>query len=407
MSNSDMDVGSLASAAESRALADRLQTLFGEAGFQPVDPPVLQPADVFLDRSGEDIRRRMYVFSDPGGAELCLRPDLTIPTCRQYLEEYPKADKPVKLTYRGLAFRYQSSAPWPMREFTQVGVEQIGECDAGKSCEEADAAILELALRAVEASGLASYRLEMGDLALFGALVDGLDIPATWAERLKRHFWRPDYFRELLLRLADQEALASSGPDLPGLFSALGALDGVQAKALIEEVLTLAGISPVGGRSTREIAERLLEQAADAGAQALPKDIVELIDGFLAISGSPNEALAKIRELTKAAGLSGGSLGEAMARLERRFERLETAAPDFSKAHFATSFGRNMEYYTGFVFEFRTQLAGKTVNVAGGGRYDTLLETLGAPGPVPAIGCAIGVERLARAAAENAKGAGR
>ncbi|MGK2741537.1 ATP phosphoribosyltransferase regulatory subunit [Tepidicaulis sp. LMO-SS28] len=381
---------------ESRDLAARLQSMLEEAGFRPVDPPVLQPADVFLDRSGEDIRRRMYVFTDPGGAELCLRPDLTIPTCRQYLEENPKADVPAKLCYRGLAFRYQSRSPWPMREFTQVGVERIG----GEIGEAEDAATLALASRAVAMAGLEDYTLEMGDLALFGALVDALDIPETWAERLKRHFWRPDYFRELLSRLGDKEALLAAGPDLPGLFSALGALDGTQAKALIEEVLTLAGISPVGGRSTREIAERLLEQAADAGAEALPKEVVALIDAFLGIADAPETAMTKIRDLTKGAGLS---LGEAMTRLERRFEKLDAEKVDLSKARFATGFGRNMEYYTGFVFEFRTALGGGTVNIAGGGRYDTLLEMLGAPRPVPAVGCAIAVERLAAAAKGESK----
>ncbi|MBX3493086.1 MAG: ATP phosphoribosyltransferase regulatory subunit, partial [Parvibaculum sp.] len=50
---------------------------FERAGYAPVSAPVLQPADIFLDMSGEDIRRRMYVFADPGGNELCLRPELT------------------------------------------------------------------------------------------------------------------------------------------------------------------------------------------------------------------------------------------------------------------------------------------------------------------------------------------
>ena len=56
-----------------------------EAGFERIEPPVLQPASIFLDMSGEAIRGRLYLTSDASGAELCLRPDYTIPVCRAYL----------------------------------------------------------------------------------------------------------------------------------------------------------------------------------------------------------------------------------------------------------------------------------------------------------------------------------
>ena len=56
-----------------------------EAGFGRIEPAILQPASVFLDMSGEDIRGRLYLTSDADGAELCLRPDYTIPVCLAYL----------------------------------------------------------------------------------------------------------------------------------------------------------------------------------------------------------------------------------------------------------------------------------------------------------------------------------
>jgi len=65
--------------------AQRLVASYVRAGYTPIDPPVLQPAEPFLDLSGEDIRRRMFLASDPHGDELCLRPDLTIPVSRAYL----------------------------------------------------------------------------------------------------------------------------------------------------------------------------------------------------------------------------------------------------------------------------------------------------------------------------------
>ena len=62
--------------------ADALITSFERAGYVRVTPAILQPAEPFLDLSGEDIRKRMYLTTDPQGRELCLRPDLTIPVSR-------------------------------------------------------------------------------------------------------------------------------------------------------------------------------------------------------------------------------------------------------------------------------------------------------------------------------------
>ena len=87
-------------------LTGELRSVFETAGCERVEPSVLQPADVFLDRSGEDIRRRLYMFTDPGGTELCLRPDLTIPTCRLFLERAGDGSE-ARLSYSGPVYRFQ------------------------------------------------------------------------------------------------------------------------------------------------------------------------------------------------------------------------------------------------------------------------------------------------------------
>ncbi len=62
-----------------------IMAVFERAGFDQIAPDIIQPADIFLERSGEDIRARTFVFTDPAGAEMCLRPDLTVPACRYHL----------------------------------------------------------------------------------------------------------------------------------------------------------------------------------------------------------------------------------------------------------------------------------------------------------------------------------
>lgn len=359
-----------------------MRGIFEVAGFADVEPPLLQPADVFLDRSGEDIRRRLYVFTDPGGRELCLRPDLTIPTCRLYLERNGGAGE-ARFCYSGAAFRFEPQGSGKPTEFHQTGAEYFGARDTAA----ADAEMLALSAQALRTGGLDAFDITMGDLALFDALVDALDIPAGWRSRLKRHFWRPAYFKELVARLAANGG-GERAADRSGLLAAIDTLDEKDARRVIEDVLDLAKIAPVGGRSVAEIAERFLERAADRSAAPLSKDTAKLIDTFLALSLKPKDAAKRIRDLAKTAGLK---LDAPLVAMERRFELIEKRGVDLSRARFEPGFGRTLEYYTGFVFELRV---GADNVVAGGGRYDGLLQSLGAKTRIPAVGCAITLERL-------------
>ncbi len=111
---------------------------------------ILQPAEPFLDLSGEDIRKRMYLTSDPRGRELCLRPDLTIPVSRDYLAS-PAAGKAAGFCYLGPVFRHRDDAP---AEFLQAGIESFGRPDKAA----ADAEMLALGLEATAHYGLAAAR---------------------------------------------------------------------------------------------------------------------------------------------------------------------------------------------------------------------------------------------------------
>ncbi|HZJ11395.1 MAG TPA: ATP phosphoribosyltransferase regulatory subunit, partial [Methyloceanibacter sp.] len=153
------------------------------------------------------------------------------------------------------------------------------------------------------------------------------------------------------------------------------------------------GLPLSGNRSLSEIAARLLDHAADLRADPLRKEVATVIDYYLAVSGPPKEAANRIAMIANGAGID---LGPALYAYTRRFERLEEGGVDLGQAIFATEFGRNLEYYSGLVFQI--EAAGVDEAIAGGGRYDGLLSYLGAPRDVPAIGSAIHTERLLAAA---------
>jgi ATP phosphoribosyltransferase regulatory subunit len=356
-----------------------LLEVFQTYGAERIEPAIVQPADAFLDRMGEELRRRTYVFTAPDGTELCLRPDLTIPTCQAYLARVPLADRAVKLCYAGPVFRHDPQAPDRPGQSMQAGVENITSVNPAA----ADAEALILTDNALAGAGLKNAEATLGDLNIFAGLLEALGLAPQWAERLRRHVWRPAYMTELLKRLTGEAASGNA------FLAHVGALPANEARAVLRDALALGGIRHVGTRSIDEITERFLEQAADASSARLPKPTAKLISDFLAIRVPAKEAVDALRRLARAASVS---LDAPVAALERRLGLIERHGFNLARATFAAQFGRQMEYYTGFVFEFRANALDKPV--AGGGRYDTLLIALGAPKPTPAVGLAVYGERL-------------
>jgi ATP phosphoribosyltransferase regulatory subunit len=370
------------------AQAQRLLAVFARAGYEHVAPAIIQPAGLFLDVVGESLRARTYVFTDPDGAELCLRPDLTVPTCRLHLARHPQGMVPARYCYSGPTFRYQpagADAAHP-REFRQAGIESFAAPDR----EQDDAAVLALTVESLHEVGLSGFQLRIGDLGLFAALLEALPMPQRWRRRLRHQFWRPEAFRAELTRLTSAEALQAR--DLPReLMGRLDAAAPEQAAALLEEHLESTGIALIGTRTLQEIAERLITEAVDAREQPLDMKHAALLESYTSIRGPARDARKKLGALL---GSQKGSLTSALDAFQRRLDLLEAAGVDMGEAEFSAEFGRNLEYYTGFVFEIVLPELGPKSPVAGGGRYDNLLAEVGAPSRVPAVGSSIHTERL-------------
>jgi ATP phosphoribosyltransferase regulatory subunit len=362
--------------------AEALVAAYERAGYRRVAPAILQPAEPFLDLSGEDIRKRMYLTTDPEGRELCLRPDLTIPVSCDYLASL-QAGSSQGFCYLGPVFRNRgSSSP----EFIQAGIESFGRADKAA----ADAEMLALGHEAAAHYGVAAPAVRMGDVGLFAALTAALDLAPAWKRRLVKDFNR----KSTLAHDLDELSLtaASARPEYQGVLSALAGSDPKAARALVTDLLSIAGISAVGGRSVGEIAERFLEQAALGTTNTLPAQTRALIERFLAIGGDPDEAAAELRALSRDSCIA---FGPALDLFESRTGFLAARGVDVSRIQFSTAFGRGFDYYSGFVFELHDPTGRTAGPLIAGGRYDGLLTRLGATSPIPAVGFAVWVERLA------------
>ena len=356
-----------------------IMTVFERAGFDYIAPDIIQPADIFLERSGEDIRARTFVFTDPSGAEMCLRPDLTVPACRYHLSHAEKPDAEARYCYLGSAFRFPNEHLSP-QEFLQAGLEWFAAPDAAA----AEARVLKLTISALEATGLTKFRVTLGDLGLFSALLEDTHMPVRWRNRLKHHFWRPHAFREVLESFTSNRSAKRT--------SISGHIDKLVNEAAIELVtleMEQRNLPLVGGRSLEEIAARLADKAADRSEAALDQKKADAITGYLDIVERADNLEGHLNRMD-----SGRNFNEARKYFRKRLAKMEELGLNPKRFEFRATFGRELEYYTGFVFQIEVETPEGFVSVAGGGRYDNLLSDMGSPAPVTAVGCAIHTERL-------------
>jgi ATP phosphoribosyltransferase regulatory subunit len=377
----EMTATATSNVAGSAAWADTLLLSFAQAGYVRAEPAILQPAEPFLDLSGEDIRKSLYLTTDLSGEELCLRPDLTIPVARDYLAS-SRAGQPAGFSYLGPVFRYRSGQA---SEFLQAGIESFGRQDRAA----ADAEMLALALEATAAFGVRDVEIRTGDVALFNALLDALDLYPVWRRRLVKDFNRKISLEQDLERLA--AATPATRSEYEGVLAALAGSDRKAALAFVTDLMSIAGTTNVGGRTTAEIADRFLEQSTLKGG-ALPREAIAVLKRFLGITGNPDDAVAELRALTTDAKLD---LAAAIDQFESRVGFMAARGIDVKQTRFSTAFGRGLDYYTGFEFELHHRGNGAEPLVAGG-RYDGLMTQLGSVEPIPAVGFSVWVDALTR-----------
>jgi ATP phosphoribosyltransferase regulatory subunit len=161
------------------ALETTLRELFARWGYRPVIPPMFEYADTLASVAGVRLAEEMYRFFDRDGRALALRPDLTIPTARIAGVKLYDQPLPLRFAYVGSVFRYEEPRAGQRREFTQAGVELIGAPGAP-----ADAEVIALLAAALQSAGLPTFRITLGQIGFFHALLAALHLPPEAVDRL-------------------------------------------------------------------------------------------------------------------------------------------------------------------------------------------------------------------------------
>jgi histidyl-tRNA synthetase len=141
-------------------------------GFREVATPIFEETELFVTRSGPNILNELYAFKDKGDRDIALRPELTAPVIRMFVNSMSNEPRPLKLFYFGQCFRYERPQSGRYREFFQFGAELIGSANA-----ETDAEAVALAASMIRSLGLRSYKIRIGHIGILRQMLSSAGIP--------------------------------------------------------------------------------------------------------------------------------------------------------------------------------------------------------------------------------------
>lgn len=278
------------------------------SGYLEIRTPIFEVTELFARGIGEEtdvVSKEMYTFEDKGGKSLTLRPELTAPVIRAYIENNLEQLNPVnKLFYIGPLFRQERPQKGRLRQFNQFGIELIGSPNP-----EADAEVIRI---------------------------------------------------------------------IYDIFSALGITQ-----------MTVK-INSIGSRESRRAYLEILTQSLKNHYDELcPTCQTRFHKNILRIFDCKNEKCQKILDQFAPAIVDHLNEGDSIHFKEVRKLLDITGTPYVIEKKLV----RGLDYYTQTTFEISSSLLGSQDAICGGGRYDHLVEDLGAV-PTPAVGVACGMERL-------------
>ena len=345
---------------KSKNLSDSILKTVKSNGFKYIELPSVIEANHIVQRSGESFRKFIFSFTDQGGNELCLRPDLTIVSCLRYLENNLKGKE--KIFYNGQAYRKSENKKDSIVR-NQVGFEIIGSRNEKND----DKEIINTSLKSLKNFNYSSGEITIGNVEIFNLLISKLDIPKRWKLRLSRHFWREDYFNDLLKRL---ETNSDVDPTIVEIDKKR------YFRMLKDDQSTI-----IANRTINEILSRFDKKIKDPRRPSKGRNISKIIKEFLKIKCPINKAAKVLNKFFKKYKIN--------LLVDQRYFPISKNKINKLNVTFSAAFGRQLEYYTGMVFKIDIKSKSKIINCCNGGRYDKLISDLGSKKQTPAVGAAL------------------
>ncbi len=363
-------------------LASRSEQFMARYGYEKIDTPIIQPADLFLSKAGDQIIHRLFTF-ERLGKQLALRPEFTALAAYLYNQQHPNGDAPVvRWQFGGAVFE---DAPGDSQRFS-IGAELISM--AGTA---AEAEIIALAANGVRELGLGDGSLVIGHVQLMRTLLERFKLDSR-TQRFLLHDLTTlkQQGKAAVLEQLDRLLMGESSQEEIGADAGTGSELSTQQMLDVLLDATQHGVT-MGGRTRHDIVRRLLQKRQRATERGQVLAALDFLEAWSAISGAPEAAFAQIEAM-----INDDEAQRILGDWRSLITLLDAYGIPAERIQIQPSLARDWDYYTGIVFE----LWSGEHHVGGGGRYDDLTRLIGGERGVPAVGFAYYVDPLLEALPE-------
>lgn len=373
---------------ETRDLLADLQTLMSGFGYTLIDIPIIEDAELFLTKAGDQIIQKLFTF-ERAGRQYALRPEFTAAAAYRYLQR-GESDT-VRWQFNGPVFEYRDHEASAGFQQVSAGAELIGA--AGP---EADAEVIALAAHGIMKARAGKWQLVIGHIGLMRQLLARFNLDLRTQRLVMNH-------RGMLYELGKQSVLEkldqylAVGKDVP-VNSAADDTPTIENGILqmLDAMLTGAPHGKtMGGRTRADISRRLAYKYRQAAQRSQIEAALDALIGWNAINGPADEALFELRRLFEGDEVALTTL----ASWEQTIRTLVEYEIPHENVMIQPDLARAWDYYTGMVFELRIEDS----PVAGGGRYDELMRIIGGSLDIPAVGFAFYIDNLLNKRAQNGR----
>lgn len=216
---------------QKKNIEEKVRKLFRSWGYMEIETPTIEFYDTFSSNNKLIPQEEMFKFYDQQGRILVLRPDLTIPVARVAATHDKDNTLPMKYFYVGNCYKYREMGGGRQKEYTQAGVELLGD-----SSVEADAEVIATAIYAAKAAGIEEFQIDIGQVEFFKGLIEEAGLDESEAENLRSSIDKKDYLgvEEIVKAQGVKSELKNLILELPGLFGSSEVLEKAERVALNE-----------------------------------------------------------------------------------------------------------------------------------------------------------------------------